>query len=281
MNILSIREKAEILRQLVEGCSIRSIERMTHHHRDTIVRVLLEAGEKAKAVMDSRIQRVPAGCVQIDELWCYVGKKDAQLTEQEKGRADIGSQYVFVALDPDTKLIPCFRLGKRTYENTLGLICDLHFRMSGRLHLTTDSFTSYPGAIFKTFGLRVDYAQLIKVYTGLGSAKVDGYSPIDFVTTRKKAMIGKPNMSRVSTSHVERGNLTLRMCLRRLTRLTNGFSKKRENLEAALYLHFAYYNFVRVHLTLGTTPAMAAKITDEVWTFEDILMYDESRVAVA
>ena len=203
--------------------------------------------------------------------------KDKQLTEQEQDATDIGSQYIFVVMDKDSKLIPCFKVGKRTQENTLALMSDLKARANGRLHLTTDSYTSYPGVIFDTFGLDVDYAQLIKVYTGNARPKVDGYSPVDFVLTRKRAMIGEPDMKQVSTSHVERQNLTLRMCLRRLTRLTNGFSKKLDNLIAALYLHVAYYNFVRIHQSLRVTPAMEAGITDRVWDLRDILACEVER----
>lgn len=281
MNVLSVEKKVRIVRALVEGCSIRSIERMTGHHRDTIMRVLLEAGQNAHRVMDSYMRGVLLRQLQCDEAWTYVYKKDARINGDEQDNAKIGSQYVFVAMDRQTKLIPCYRLGKRTYANAKAFMAELRARIIGQPHITTDSFTSYPGAIFEVFGLSVNYAQLIKVYTGKGNAKKDGYSPIDFVTTRKRAMIGRPNMRTVSTSHVERQNLTLRMCLRRMTRLTNGFSKRWENLHAALCLHFAYYNFVRIHQTLQVTPAMAARITHRLWTLEDILSYDKAKAAVA
>jgi IS1 family transposase len=281
MNVLSLEKKARIVRALVEGCSIRSIERMTGHHRDTIMRVLLETGQKAQAIMGDYMRGIPLRQLQCDEAWTYVYKKNAQIDQSEEDDAKIGSQYVFVAMDRQTKLIPAFRLGKRTYANARAFMAELRARITGQPHLTTDSFTSYPTAIYEVFGLCVDYAQLVKVYTGKGNPKIEGYSPVDFVTTRKKAIIGKPNMRKVSTSHVERQNLTLRMCLRRMTRLTNGFSKRWENLHAALALHFAYYNFVRVHQSLRITPAMAAGITDTLWTLEDILLYDGTRAAVA
>ncbi|MHC4117350.1 MAG: IS1 family transposase [Planctomycetota bacterium] len=284
MNVLSIEKKVRIVRALVEGCSIRSIERMTGHHRDTIMRVLLEAGKKAEILMDEYMRDLSIRRLQVDELWCYVGKKDQQIPKHEKdNHKKIGSQYIFVALDRDAKLVPCFIVGKRTRENAVTLMSELRDRTIRRLHITTDSFPPYVGAVLEAFDWVADYAQLVKVYGYSKNRryKREGYSPVDFVLTRKKRILGDPDMAEVSTSHVERQNLTLRMCSRRLTRLTNAFSKKLENLEAARHIHFAHYNFVRIHQALKTTPAIQAAITHKVWTLADILTYTSEISEVA
>lgn len=273
MNILPVKEKSKILRALVGGCSIRSVERMTGHHRDTIMRLLVHAGKKAKLVMDSKLRGISVNYLEADELWTFVGKKDRYLTDREASQRRLGSQFIFIAMDSQTKLIPCFKVGKRDLRTALAFMKDLRQRIVGRPHLTTDKLRAYEDAVERAFGGAVDYAQLVKVYKGNGNAKREGYSPVDFVLTARKVVYGKPNRRYVSTSHIERQNLTLRMSSRRLTRLTNGFSKKLENLIAALYLHFAYYNFVRIHGSLRITPAMKAGITSHIWSFEEILNF--------
>ncbi|MHC4174192.1 MAG: IS1 family transposase [Planctomycetota bacterium] len=273
MYSLSIDQKTTVLRALVEGCSIRSTERMTGHHRDTIMRLLVEAGSKAEEVMREMIKDVPLNYLQADELWTFIGKKEKNLTYQERGSDNIGLQFIFVAIDSETKLIPCFRVGKRNIANATLFMCDLRNRIKGKPNLTTDSLPAYVEAVKTAFGLGVNYAQLVKVYRSNGDAKVEGYSPIDFVRTRQITLWGKPRKRNISTSHVERQNLTLRMSLRRLTRLTNGFSKKYSNLIAALNLHFAYYNFVRIHRSLRMTPAMKAGITGHIWSIEEIMSF--------
>jgi len=270
MNKLSIVSKTKILRSLVEGCSIRSIERMTGHHRDTILRLLVEAGQKSKIILNSLVRNIPANHIQVDELWTFVGKKDKML--KLKDSKTLGSQFIFIAIDSDTKIIPCFKVGKRNLRTATAFMFDLRKRTIGRPQLTTDKMNAYYDAVELAFGGEVDYAQLVKVYQSNGNPKEEGYSPIDFVLTKPKMVYGKP-FRRISTSYIERQNLTLRMCLRRLTRLTNGFSKKYENLKAALYLHFAYYNFIRIHQSLRVTPAMKAGITTRLWSFEDLLTF--------
>ena len=274
MNRLSIQEKTKILRALVEGCSIRSAERMTGHHRDTIMRLLVEAGKKAELVLNTEINDISLNHIQIDEAWTYVGKKNKQFKDEDIGDTKLGTQFVFVAMDRETKLIPTFRLGKRDLSTVIPFINDLKEKIKGRTHITSDSYKPFTTAIIRAFGLKkVSYTQLMKVYSSNGDPKREGYSPIDFVTTRKRVMFGNPPWECISTSHIERQNLTLRMSLRRMTRLTNAFSKKFENLKAALNLHFAYYNFVRIHKSLRMTPAMAARITGQIWSIEDILTY--------
>ena len=178
-------------------------------------------------------------------------------------------------MDRETKLIPAFRLGKRELKTVIPFIDELKHRIKGHTHITTDSYKPYIGAIMNAFGLnKVSYTQLIKVYSPNGDPRREGYSPIDFVTTRKKVIFGNPAKWQISTSHIERQNLTLRMSLRRMTRLSNAFSKKFENLKAALNLHFAYYNFCRIHGSLRMTPAMAAGITGHAWSIQEILEFN-------
>jgi IS1 family transposase len=277
MNVLPIKEKTKILQALVEGCSIRSAERMTGHHRDTIMRLLIHAGRKSEMLLDS-IKGIQAEHIQIDELWTFVGKKNKMLAPEEMSNKRLGTQFVFVAMDRKTKLIPNFRLGKRDIKTVYPFIWDLKKRLKGHTHITTDSYKPYIGAIMRAFGIDdVSYTQLLKAYASNGNPRREGYSPVDFVMTIKTVMFGNPPLNQISTSHIERQNLTLRMCLRRLTRLTNGFSKKFENLKAALNLHFSYYNFCRIHGSLGTTPAMKVGITDHLWTLKDVIKLLEKK----
>jgi len=271
---LSTKSQVEILRTLVEGCSIRSTERLTGHHRDTVMRLLVEAGKKAESVLDSKIKNIKTNHVQVDEAWTFVGKKNKNFGIEDIGDKSIGSQYVFVAIDRDTKLILTFRLGKRELKTCIPFINDLKKRIEGHTHIATDSYPPYTRAIMDAFGLdNVSYAQLVKVYSPNGDPKREGYSPIDFVTTRKRVMFGNPATHQISTSHIEHQNLTLRMSLRRMTRLSNGFSKKFDNLNAALNLLFAYYNFCRIHSSLRMTPAMKAGISSRIWSIKEILEF--------
>jgi IS1 family transposase len=276
MNILSMEQKTTILQALVEGCSIRSIERMTGHHRDTIMRLLQYAGKQAKLVMDKFVREIHIDSLQIDEIWTFVGKKDSHLTPKEQADGLYGSQFVFVAIDSKTKLVPCFKLGKRNYKTTYSFMQELRHKLTGYTHITTDGFAAYDTAVCLAFRGMASHAQLVKVYMHNGYPKIEGYSPVDFVLTKSRVMAGDFKKHRISTSCVERQNLTMRMSLRRLTRLTNGFSKKLDNLKAALYLHFAYYNFVRIHLSLRVTPAMEAGITNQIWSLEDIMNFSKN-----
>jgi len=273
MNRLAIEKQARILRAMVEGCSIRSIERLTGHHRDTCIRVLNKAGKRAKMIMDALMTGIKAEEVQVDEIWTFVGKKDSQLTLAEKAVGLYGSQFVFVAIDTKTKLVPCFTMGQRTYDMTFKFMKELRRRIAGYTFITTDGMPAYDQAVGMAFRGTASHAQLVKVYMHNGYPRVEGYSPVDFVLTKPRVMLGSFYNKRISTSHIERQNLTMRMSMRRLTRLTNGFSKKFDNLMDALYLHFAYYNFCRIHKSLRITPAMAAGITDHIWNIEEILNF--------
>jgi IS1 family transposase len=271
MNILSREKQAAIIAAHVEGSSIRSIERMTGVHRDTIMRLIVRTGEGCARLLDEKVKNVPAKRIQADEIWTYVFKKQARLSTED--HPDMGDQYVFVGMDADTKLIISHLVGKRDATSAYYFIRDLKDRVHGRPQVTTDGFRPYIGAIEDCFGADVDYAQLIKIY---GQPKTNGesrdwYSPVKVMAAIPMRVNGNPDMHYVSTSLVERQNLTIRMQVRRFTRLTNAFSKKLENLKAAIALHFAHYNFVRIHQTLRVTPAMAAGITDHVWELGELL----------
>jgi IS1 family transposase len=210
--------------------------------------------------------------IQADEIWTFVGKKEARLSPKEKRRGQYGDQYVFVALDAETKLVPTFAVGKRESETAIRFIMDLKNRLTGngRIQLTTDGLHAYIGAVEMAFGIDIDYAQQVKLYAAVNPGP-GRYSPPRVSDVVSTTIVGDPDRSQISTAYVERQNLTMRMAIRRFTRLTNAFSKKLENLKAALALHFAHYNFVRVHRTLRITPAMAAGITDHIWVWEELL----------
>jgi IS1 family transposase len=272
MNVLSQARQIQILNALVEGVSIRSTERMTQTHRDTIMRLLVSVGERCQHLLDQRLQGFKCEHLQLDEIWTFVRKKERRLSALEQLNPEIGDQYVFVAIDAETKLIPSFLVGKRDGHTALLFMMDLYQRLTGngRIQLTTDGFYAYLEAIEHTFGADVDYAQLVKIYAAI-DAGPGRYSPPRVSETVSTVIQGSPDPDHISTSYVERQNLTMRMAMRRFTRLTNAFSKKLANLKAALALHFAHYNFMRVHRTLRVTPAMEAGITHHVWTWEELV----------
>lgn len=272
MNVTPIEKQIQILNTLIEGCSIRSTERMTGVHRDTITRLLVRVGHKCQKVLDSLVRGFHCERMQVDEIWCYVKKKEKHLTMEEKALGVYGDQYVFVGIDADTKLVPVFEIGKRTAVTTFLFLHKLEekLRGNGRIQLTSDGFAAYVNAVEETFGADIDYAQLIKLYESVPEGEIR-YSPSEVTEVISKIIIGMPDPKHICTSFVERQNLTMRMAIRRFTRLTNAFSKKLENLKAAVALHFAHYNFIRVHRTLRVTPAMEAGITDHIWSFEELL----------
>jgi len=275
MNCISTKRKEQILSALVEGCSIRSVERMTNTHRDTIMRLLVRVGKGCQHLLNDNVKNFHCNVMQVDEIWTFVKKKEKKLTSNEKINSDYGDQYVFVALDADTKLIPLFTVGKRDPLTTHRFIKELHKKLggNGRIQLTTDGFTPYITAVENIFGADIDYAQLVKIYSSENPGP-GRYAPPRVSELVFKRINGTPNERHISTSYVERQNLTMRMQMRRFTRLTNAFSKKLENLKAALALHFAHYNFMRIHGSLRVTPAMQAKITDHIWTWKELLAYE-------
>lgn len=272
MNTLSNEKKAAVLKAHIEGMSIRSIERMTGVHRDTITRLITSTGERCAQLLDTRIRNVRSLRVQMDEIWTFVFKKEARLNGDDD-HAEMGDQYVFVGMDADTKLVISHLIGKRDATTAFYIVQDLKGRLANRVQLTTDGFRPYLTAVEDNFGADVDYAMLVKMY-GKGNANQDGpewYGPAHVVAAMPVSVSGNPDMRHVSTSYIERQNLTMRMQMRRFTRLTNGHSKKLANLKAAVALHYAHYNFVRIHSSLRVTPAMEAGLTDHVWTMDELL----------
>jgi IS1 family transposase len=239
MNRLPLSRRAQIINCLVEGNSIRSTERMTNVHRDTVMRLLVEIGNGCATIMDQKMRDLPCRRVQVDEIWAYVQKKQRQV-RRDDNRLRVGDMWTFVALDPDTKLVPTYRVGKRTATVARAFMQDLSERLANRVQLSSDGLNAYTEAVERAFGIDVDYGQAVKFYEAepIGPGR---YSP-PRVTHQTVARIqGRPDRAHISTSLVERQNLTMRMAMRRFTRLTNAFSKKVENLEAAVALHFAHY----------------------------------------
>lgn len=263
------------LHLLVEGNSIRSIERVVGLEKKTIISLMLHASRRAEARMDMRIRRLKVTDVQVDEIWGFVFCKQRTMHELRPGDMNAGDVYCFVAIERETKLVLAWHMGRRSAEDTEQFVKKLEYATTGFFQLTTDGFYMYPSWIKFLLGDRVGYAQSIKTYRkGHPQQSPEGerrYSPMRMAEVLKIPRFGNPDPSRISTSHVERQNLTMRMMMRRLTRLTNAFSKKRENLRAALALHFAYYNFCRIHQTLRCTPAMAAGVAKTVWKWEDLI----------
>lgn len=264
-----VAEKA--LSMMLEGMSVRAISRVTGLHKNTILSLMLTAAENAQRVLNSRIRQVRCNYVECDEVWCFLGKKAKRVRKADP--AELGDQWVFVALDAETKLIPCFEVGKRTRETTYKFLNGLQRHLAdGRFQLTTDGFHFYERGVEDVFGGTVDFAQLVKLYGDYGQHDAAAkYSPGKIMEVISKVRDGRPDPEHISTSYVERSNLSLRMHLRRFTRLTNAYSKKLENLKAAVSLWFAFYNFCRVHQSLRVTPAMQAGIADHVWSLAELM----------
>ncbi len=269
MNRLSLARSTQIIGALVEGNSIRSIERMTETHRETIMRLMVEVGTGCAKLQDAEMRNLNCKRIQVDEIWAYVGKKQRTMTPQDN-RNLVGDQWTFVAVDPDTKLVPAYLVGKRDLATATRFMTDLSDRLTNRVQLSSDALAAYVEATERAFGADVDYGQAVKFYEAepIGPGR---YSPPKVIRAERTAIVGAPDQKHISTSIVERQNLTMRMSMRRFTRLTNGFSKKVENHRAAVALHFAHYNFVRLHRTLRVTPAMAAGVCDRLWSLEELV----------
>jgi transposase-like protein/IS1 family transposase len=267
---LPIEKMAMIVTLLVEGASVRSVERITGTHRDTILKVLVAAGEKCAKIMGRVVRDLEVADVECDEIWSFIGKKQKRVTTEDS--EDMGDQYCFVAIERNTKLVINFAFGKRDQRTTNAFIEGLRdaVRPGCKFQITTDGFSPYVSAIKYTLGHVVDFAQLIKVYANLQDGE-KRYSPAEVSSVEVVPVIGQPDPKRICTSIVERSNLSMRMGMRRYTRLTNAFSKKWENHWAMLCLYFVHYNFVRVHRSLRVTPAMEARLTNRIWTVKEIL----------
>ncbi|MGA3371791.1 MAG: IS1 family transposase [Terracidiphilus sp.] len=268
---LPLDKAVSVLKLILEGMSVRSVERVTGVHRDTILRLLVLAGERCQTLMVQKIVNLPVKDVQVDEIWGYVFKKEGHKWDHEKNNDEIGDSYCFVAIERDTKLILAYHLGKRDAPSTDAFIGKLRYAVSDeKFQLTSDGFKPYIKAVAMLLRGRVDFSQLVKVY-GVSREGEQRYSPAEVVDSVPYIVFGNPDPDRICTSHIERQNLSIRMGMRRMTRLTNGFSKKWENLEAAYSLWFAYYNFCRVHQTLKVTPAMESGIANSVWEIADLI----------
>lgn len=261
-NVLSADKQTAIIAALAEGSSIRSIERITGVHRDTIMRLGVKVGNGCEALLDSKMQDLDCHYLQFDELWGFIGKKERHMRPDDS--PELGDVWTFCAIDSDTKLVPSFKVGKRDSVTANAFVADVASRMANRVQISTDGLRSYVEAVEQAFGSNVDYAQIVKIFE-------DESMDAEVIGMDKTAFSGQPDMALASTSHVERLNGTTRLHMRRLTRLTYAFSKKRENFEAAVGLHFAYYNFVKRHNTLRCTPAMAAGIERDFWNVSDLI----------
>lgn len=266
---IPVEQAVQVLNLLLEGMSVRSIERITEVHRDTILKLLVLAGDRCAKLIGRMIVNAPVKDVQCDEMWGFIQKKQKRVKADDD--PSFGDAYCFVAIERHTKLVLNFTLGKRDQLTTNAFIEGLRgATASQEFQITADGFNCYPFAIDATLSDRVTFAQLIKVYRATPEGE-RRYSPAEVVSSEVVPVIGEPSKKRVCTSHVERQNLTMRMQIRRLTRLTNGFSKKFENHWAMLCLYFAWYNFCRIHQTIRVTPAMQAGISDHVWSVENLL----------
>jgi len=271
MNRLDSKTRAAVIAGLVEGCSIRSITRMTSVSKPTVLKLLVEVGAVASKYQDETLRHLKCQRVQVDEIWafCYAKAKNVT-TEISAKNPGAGDVWTWAAIDADTKLIPSWVVGGRDGITARLFISDLRSRIAGRFQLSSDGFQAYVTAIERAFEGHIDYAQIIKVF----GSPVDGekrYSPAECIGCERKVVSGYPDPKHISTSYIERANLTMRMGMRRFTRLTNGFSKKIENHVASVALHMLHYNFVRIHQTLRVTPAMAAGIADHAWEIADIV----------
>ena len=270
MNKLNPKKQAQVVSALVEGNSIRATVRMTGVAKNTIVKLLADLGKACAAYQDKAFKNLPCKHIQCDEIWSFCYAKEKNVPEDKKGQFGYGDVWTFTAICADTKLVPSWLIGNRDQANATIFLKDLAGRLANRVQLTTDGHKMYIDAVEKAFGSDIDFSQLTKIY----GQSVEGqkrYSPPVCIGTIKQKINGNSEEENISTSYVERQNLTMRMNMRRFTRLTNGFSKKVENLYYAVALHFMHYNFCRIHQTLRVTPAMEAKITDHVWTTEEVL----------
>jgi IS1 family transposase len=273
MNKLSRERRAQILGMMVEGNSIRAIVRMTGVSKNTITKLLEDAGEAFLFYHDRYVRGVAASRVQCDEIWSFAGCKQKNVAKAKRKDLAYGDVWTWVAMDADTKLAISYLIGGRDSTYAMALMDDLRQRVTTRLQLTTDGHAPYLNAVEEAFGSDVDYAMLIKLYgpPPASSEAARRYSPSDCIGTRKREVTGNPDPQHISTSYVERQNLTMRMAIRRFTRLTNAFSKKADNHAHSVAIHFMHYNFVRIHQSLRVTPAMAAGVTKTLWSLIDMV----------
>lgn len=275
MNRLSTEQRKRVIACLVEGNSIRATCRLTGVAKNTVTKLLVDLGTACSVHMDKEMRDLPCERVQVDEIWSFVYSKQKNVPADKRAEFGYGDVWTWVALDPDSKLVVTYRVGPRDLQEAHLLTDDLAMRLRHRVQLTTDAHRPYLSAVKSAFAGEIDYAQLNKLYGSTDTRRKSGdakYSPGVCIASHADVITGAPDAQHISTSHVERLNLTTRMSVRRFTRLTNAFSKKVGNHAAAVALHFAHYNYCRVHQSLnGQTPAMAAGVTDHVWTLDELI----------
>jgi IS1 family transposase len=270
MNKLSTAMRAKVIAALVEGNSIRATVRLTGVAKNTVTKLLVDLGAACKAYHDKHVRGLKSKRVQCDEIWAFIGMKQKNVPQERKGEFGVGDVWTWTAIDSDSKLIVAYMVGERDAGYATEFMHDVADRIDTRIQLTSDGHRSYLQAVDDAFGGDVDYAQLVKIY-GAERPGEARYSPAVCMGAEKHEISGEPDWRHISTSHVERQNLTMRMGMRRFTRLTNAFSKKVENHAAMVALHFMHYNFCRIHQTLRITPAMAAGLSDHVWEIEELV----------
>ena len=269
MNKLSREKQVQVISSLVEGASINGTVRITGVSKPTILKLIEDLGTACWEYQDKVMRNLPCKRIQADEIWNFCYAKAKNVPKKKQGRFGYGDVWTWVALDPDTKLVPCWHVGNRDAKSAKRFIDDLAARLSSRIQLTTDGHKAYIQAVEDAFGCDIDYTQLVKIY---GPALEEGkYSPGECCGTRVEKVTGNPDPKHISTSLVERQNLTMRMCMRRFTRLTNAHSKKIENLMYSIAIHYMYYNFVRLNQAIRMTPAMKAGIAQDFWSIDDML----------
>lgn len=280
MNKLDAKTRALIIRLLVEGNSIRATTRIADVSKNTVNKLLVDAGKVCAAYHDEHVRGVSPAHVQVDEIWSFCYAKAKNVADAKAAPEGAGDVWTWTALDADSKLIVSYLVGERNMEYAEAFISDVAERIEGRCQLTSDGLSLYKEAVDLVFGPhRIDYAMLEKQYGTDKNAPRGRYSPAVCTGAKKKPIFGNPDKVKINTSYVERQNLTMRMAMRRFTRLTNGFSKKLENHAHAVALHFMFYNFCRIHKTLRVTPAMAAGVTDRLWDIEDIVALVDASAA--
>ena len=270
MNKLPMEKRAQVLSLLVEGNSLRATSRIADVSYNTVCRLFADAGRVCGEYQDKALRDLPCKRLQLDEIWSFVYAKAKNVPTAANAPDGAGDAWTWVAIDADTKLVPSWRIGDRSSDTACAFVADLASRLRNRVQITTDGHKPYLEAIEDAFGADVDYAMLVKVYGPTAESGPRRYSPPECIGARKHRVEGKPNIDYVSTSYVERQNLTMRMSIRRFTRLTNAFSKKLENHQLSVALHYMHYNFCRIHKSLRVTPAMAAGVTDRVWSMDDV-----------
>jgi IS1 family transposase len=270
-NVLSTAKRVQIVSALVEGVGIRATARMCDVSKDTVMKLWREIGEACSRMMDEKLRDLPCKRLQVDEIWSFVYAKAKNVPQAMQGTFGVGDVWTFTCIDADTKLVPSFLVGSRDAGCATEFLQDVASRLSGRVQLTSDGHKMYLSAVEDAFAGAVDFAQLVKIYGAAPEGSEVRYSPAECLGAEKHAVVGCPDPLHISTSYVERANLTMRMSIRRFTRLTNAFSKKLENHTAALGLFFAHYNFCRIHKTLRITPAMAAGVTTRVWSVVELV----------